>query len=68
MVSRSVIGPYVSVGRQAKVDNSIVRNTILGEQAMVEDLLLEDSIVGFQAIVRGRAGRVNVGDMSKITA
>ena len=68
MVSRSVIGPYVSVGRQAKVDNSIVRNTILGEQAMVEDLLLEDSIVGFQALVRGRAGRVNVGDMSQITA
>ena len=66
-VGRSVIGPYVSVGRQAQIDNSVVRNTIIGEQALVEDLLLEDSIVGFQAIVRGRPSRVNVGDMSQIT-
>ena len=66
-VSHSVIGPYVSVGRQAKIDKSVVRNTIIGEQALVENLLLEDSIIGFQAVVRGRASRVNIGDMSEIT-
>jgi len=67
-VSRSVIGPYVSVGREAQINNAVVRNTIVGEQAVVEDLLLEDSIIGFQAVVKGRASQLNVGDMSQITS
>ena len=66
-VSCSVVGPYVSIGREARVHNAVVRNSIIGEQTAVEDILLEDSIIGFQAVVKGRASQLNVGDMSQIT-
>jgi glucose-1-phosphate thymidylyltransferase len=67
-VSCSVVGPYVSIGRDARIHKAIVQDTIVGEQAMVEDVLLEDSIIGFQAVVKGRTSQLNVGDMSQITS
>jgi len=67
-VSDSVVGPYVSIGRQARVQRAIVRNTIVGEQAVAEDVLLEDSLIGFQATVKGRMSCLNVGDLSQITS
>jgi glucose-1-phosphate thymidylyltransferase len=65
-VRRSVIGPYVSIGAGAQVDSVIARNMIIGAQAVVENVLLEDTLIGFQAVVRGRAIRLNVGDLSEI--
>ena len=67
-VSDSVVGPYVSIGRQARVQRAIVRNTIVGEQAVAEDVLLEDSLIWFQATVKGRMSCLNVGDLSQITS
>lgn len=67
-VKYSVIGPYVSVGDGAQVERVIARNLIIGAQAVVEDVLLEDTIIGSQAMVRGRASRLNVGDLSEVTA
>lgn len=66
-VRRSVIGPYVSIGAEAQVDSVIARNMIIGAQAVVENILLEDTLIGFQAVVKGRASRLNVGDLSEIT-
>ena len=35
-ISGSVIGPYVSVGEEAQIHNSVVRNTIVGARATVD--------------------------------
>ena len=67
-VSASVVGPYVSIGRGARVKESVVQNSIVGEEAQVEEVVLKDSIVGFQAVVKGSASHLNVGDMSQITS
>ena len=67
-VRRSVIGPYVSIGAGAQVDSVIARNMIIGAQAVVENIILEDTLIGFQAVVKGRASRLNVGDLSEITS
>ena len=66
-VESSVIGPYVSVGAEACVCNSVVRNTIVGEQAAVENALVEDSLIGFQSRLKGSWGRFNISDLSEIT-
>ena len=66
-IKSSVIGPYVSVGAEARVYNSAVRNTIIGEQAVVENALLEDSLIGFQSRLKGRWSRFNISDLSQIT-
>ena len=65
-VSQSVIGPYVSVGDQAEVVQSVVHNTIIGEQAEVRRCLLENSMIGNAASVNGKFDHLNVGDFSEI--
>ncbi|HCV43503.1 MAG TPA: nucleotidyl transferase [Bacteroidetes bacterium] len=61
-----VIGPYTSIGEQASISDSIVRNSIIGEDATVRKVLLDNSIVGSGAAVQGNYKRVNVGDSSEI--
>ncbi len=65
-VSRSVIGPYVSIGSKAVVENSIVRDSIIDERTQVTDSFLESSLIGREAVIRGKRGRLNVGDNSVI--
>ncbi len=62
----SVIGPYVSIAEGARVTNSVIRDSIVNANAVVEGALLEHSLVGEHAVVRGRPGRINVGDSSEL--
>ena len=52
-VRDSVIGPNTTIGDNAVVIESVVRNAIVSENAEVKRALLEDSIVGNGAVVRG---------------
>jgi glucose-1-phosphate thymidylyltransferase len=63
-VERAVIGPYVSLHKDVKVRDSIVRNAIVDEGSEVEAALLEDSIVGRWVEVKGQFRRLNIGDSS----
>lgn len=62
----SVIGPHVSIADGARVVNSVIRDAIVNANAIVEGALLEHSLVGENAVVKGRPGRINVGDSSAI--
>jgi glucose-1-phosphate thymidylyltransferase len=65
-VKNAIIGPYATVAEGARVENSIIRNSIVSEGASVSNALLEDSIVGSNAVVRGTYKRINVGDSSEL--
>jgi len=65
-IKDSVIGPYVSVGDNAKITRSIIKNSIVSSSAKVTDCLLEESLVGNNSIVAGRFRRANIGDSSEI--
>lgn len=65
-LTNSLIGPYTSIGANASISESIVRNSIIGEEAQVHKALLDSSIVGNGATVKGSYKRVNVGDSSEI--
>src|SRR5262249_23573761 len=63
-ISRSVIGPYVTVGANCTIDGSILKDTIIDEGATCTDTLLEQSLLGRNSRVEGRYRTVNVGDSS----
>ena len=65
-VRNSVIGPNTTIGDNAVVVESVLRNAIVSENAEVQRAILENSIVGNGAVVRGSYRRVNVGDSSEI--
>jgi glucose-1-phosphate thymidylyltransferase len=66
IVERSVVGPYVSVGKDAEIRDSVVRDAIVDEAAKVEATTLEGSIIGRWAEVRGQFRRLNIGDNSTL--
>lgn len=66
-VEEAVIGPYVSIGAQAKVFRAVLRDTILDDHAEISQNVIEGSLVGQHACIQGRPQRLNIGDHSFIT-
>lgn len=66
-VENSVVGPYVSVDDGGEIRGSIVRDSILGKDCKIENANLSNSIIGHNATVRGSTSELNVGDTSFIS-
>ena len=64
IIEQSVIGPYVSIGKHAKVRNCIIRDSILDEGVEAESMLLEESFIGRWGRLTGRFRHLNIGDSS----
>lgn len=65
-IRNAVIGPHASIGKNALIEESIIRNTIVEEGATIKRMVLENSLIGRSAQVRGRAEVMNIGDNSWI--
>lgn len=65
-IKNSVIGPYVSIGADSTVENTVVRDSIVGENCSLSNLNLDLSIVGNNAQAVGRAAKLNLGDSTSI--
>jgi len=64
VVEQSVIGPYVSIGKGARIKDSILRDTIIDEGVEIEAVMMEESILGRWVKVVGRFRKLNIGDSS----
>jgi len=64
-VTRSVIGPYVSIGSNCRIDSAIIRNSIIDEGTEVFQLILEDSLIGEEVHLESQAVHLNLGDGSR---
>ncbi|MEO0094615.1 MAG: sugar phosphate nucleotidyltransferase [candidate division WOR-3 bacterium] len=62
----SIIGPYVSIGENVKIKNSIIQDSIINNNATIENAIFNKSIIGQYAVVHGSFKRFNVGDFSVI--
>lgn len=62
LVFGSIIGPYASVEARAKINNSIVSNSIIGAGATINNILLDGALIGEGATVNGRSEALLVGD------
>jgi glucose-1-phosphate thymidylyltransferase len=62
----SVVGPNVSVGDNARIVRSIIKDSIISECAEVTDCLLEQSLIGNTSFISGQFKKANLGDSSEI--
>ena len=60
------IGPNVTVGKDAVIRNSRLRDTIIGDGCEIVDADLHDSIIGNRVKVRGFKGSVSVTHDSEL--
>jgi len=66
-ISNCVIGPYVSVGNNAELENVIIEDSIINNEALIKNIILAHSIIGHSAVMVGSQQRINLGDNSEIT-
>ncbi len=65
-ISRSTVGPNVSLGAGTVVDRSELRDTIIGSRSRISDCKLQTSLIGDEAVIQGVDGEMTVGDNSEV--
>ena len=62
----STIGPNVSVGANAVILNSTVRNSVVGDTVKLDKCAIENSLIGDRVTLENVIGAVTVGDDSEV--
>lgn len=65
-ITNSIIGPHVTIGDNAQIQRSIVKDSIIGNFAALEDVVLKHSVIGADASIRGMDLSLNIGDNTEI--
>jgi len=67
VLKNCVIGPHASIGSGARVESSIVRNSILEDEAQVQNVILESSLIGRRSQIQRPASSINAGDNTVVS-
>ncbi len=65
-LSNSIVGPYVTLGANTRLEHVIVRDSIIGDYATIHDIVLRNSVVGNDASIGGLRQSLNIGDNTEI--
>ncbi len=65
-LSKSTIGPNVSIGAGSRVEGSTLSDTIIGKKANVKASTLKHSLIGDDVTIEGLKGELTVSDHSEI--
>lgn len=66
VIERSVIGPNVTIGRDARVTDAVIADSIIDPGATVTGCVLRGSIIGENAAINAQAQALILGDDSKV--
>ncbi len=66
IVTGSIIGPNVSVGAGAVIENCKISDSVIGSGSRLAQCRLDQSLVGNECLLTGVTGEINVGDFSEI--
>jgi glucose-1-phosphate thymidylyltransferase len=58
----SVVGPYVSVGKNTVIENSVIKKSIIQTNSVLKNKLIENSMVGNNTKLLGKAEDLSIGD------
>lgn len=65
-VKHSVIGPYVSIAKNCKIHDSIIKDSVINPNSILHSTVLEKSLIGDSVELTGQLQRMNIGDNSII--
>jgi glucose-1-phosphate thymidylyltransferase len=65
-ITRSVIGPHVSIGDNSDIKNSVISNSIIQNHTRVEDKVVTNSMIGSHVQFSAKAEEVSIGDYSTL--
>jgi glucose-1-phosphate thymidylyltransferase len=65
VLKHSIIGPHVSIQKNATIEHSIVSHSIINEHSGIYNKYIRDSVIGKHVTIDGQAGKYNLGDYSQ---
>ena len=65
-LTKSKIGPNVSIGAGSVLEGAEIRDSIVGVKAQIRNSVLRHSLIGDEAVVEGVKGEVTVSDHSEV--
>ncbi|MCH3924000.1 MAG: hypothetical protein LKE30_03665 [Bacteroidales bacterium] len=66
VLDNSIVGPYVSISKNTKLTDVIVKNSIIGENSNISDIIVKDSIIGNSVSIKSERYDFSVGDFNEI--
>ena len=64
LIENSVVGPYVSIGNNTTIRNSVMNNSIVLNNSHISNAVVHDSMLGNNVTYSGMSREVNIGDFS----
>jgi len=58
------VGPYVSIGNNSTVEDSVISNTIIQTESHIINATITNSMIGNKAYYDGSANEISIGDYS----
>ena len=65
-VSRSVIGPHVSIGAGCVIERTSIRDSVVDVDSQINASKIHDSLIGRECLISDLDGSLNIGDASQV--
>ncbi len=66
LIKNSIIGPNVTIGDDASIYDSIIRDSIIGDYTKLNDVVLFNSLIGSDSVIWGSSQSLNIGDNTEL--
>ncbi len=66
-LNNAVVGPYVSLGKNCKLENTIISNSIVQAGSKLKNANISNSMIGLAAEVTGKSYDLSISDYSQIS-
>jgi glucose-1-phosphate thymidylyltransferase len=65
-IENSIVGPYVSIGHNTTIKNSLIRESIIMENTLISNTICNNSMIGSHVIIDKKSCLYSVGDYNTI--
>ena len=65
-LKNATVGPFVSLGANTHVENSIIKNSLVQTSAVIKNAILDNGMIGNHAAFNGKFASISLGDYSVI--
>ncbi len=67
IIDHSVVGPYVSVGENSRIENAVISNSIIQTHSRIVNVNLCNSMIGNYVEYSGRPNEDSIGDYTSLS-
>ena len=64
-ITSSVVGPYVSIGKNSSISNTILQNSIVQTNTEINNKVIADSMIGNYVELDDVPENLSIGDYTK---